>query len=67
MRARIHVSPWGVHPVRPHAGADAQTVLERWWAEVGRILLHHDAPPRGGEARVSGGVADAADAHGDRR
>lgn len=64
MRARIHVSPWGVHAGRAHAGADAQTVLERWWAEVARIISHHDPSPGGGEARVGGGVADA---HGERR
>jgi hypothetical protein len=64
MRSRIHVSPWGVHS---RARTDAQTVLERWWAEVARILLHHDAPPQGGEARVGGVVANAADMGGERR
>jgi hypothetical protein len=63
MRARIHVSPWGVHPGRFHPGTDAQTVLERWWAEVARIISHPDRSPEGG----GGVVANAADAHGERR
>ena len=61
MRARIHVSPWGVHS---RARMDAQASLERWWAEVARILVHSDPSPAGGEARVGGGVADA---HAERR
>jgi hypothetical protein len=64
MRARIHVSPWGVHS---RARMDAQTALERWWTEVERILLHDDGPPRGAESRVGGAVASAERVGGERR
>jgi hypothetical protein len=60
MPDRFHVSPWGVHPDPPRAGGSGRSMMERWWARVGRIFPQGHA--LGGPV-AGGGVATAADPH----
>jgi hypothetical protein len=58
MPGQFYVSPWGVHPARPPAGMDGQSVMERWWARIGRILPRRGALAGGRERAAGGGAAD---------
>lgn len=71
MPDRFYISPWGVHPDRARAGTDAQTLMERWWTQVGRILQHRgafagDSNPAagGGAAAVGPRTTGGAERHG---
>jgi hypothetical protein len=59
MPDHFYLSPWGVHPGRPRAGTDAQTLMEQWWTRVARIFPRRGAPGRAPRTAAGGGAGDS--------